>query len=285
MGDIPIINIRQIKKEPDLEGSFSIRKLQEILDGNPMIQKLHRHDFYFCLVLEKASGRHEVDFTPYTVSNHSIFFLRPGQVHLLSLDARTKGFILQFNADSVYINDPTTTQLLRKASQTTLYEPTALESQQLLPLLETIFQEVNYKKEETEEMVRANLRIFFINLIRLQPSSPSLKHSSHTQEQLEKLSRLLETHISTSKQVSQYASMMHLSAYQLNAITKSLVGKTCSQLINEHILLEAKRYLLATSNQINQIAFHLGYEDVSYFIRFFKKHTGHSPEAFRHNFK
>jgi AraC family transcriptional regulator, transcriptional activator of pobA len=43
--------------------------------------------------------------------------------------------------------------------------------------------------------------------------------------------------------------------------------------------------LLATPNQIKDVADHLGYEDVSYFIRFFKKHTGHSPEAFRRNFK
>jgi AraC-like DNA-binding protein len=78
--------------------------------------------------------------------------------------------------------------------------------------------------------------------------------------------------------------MMNLSSYQLNAITKKTLGKTCSQLINEYILLEAKRYLLATSEQVNQIADHLGYEDVSYFIRFFKKNTGHSPEAFRYNF-
>jgi len=79
--------------------------------------------------------------------------------------------------------------------------------------------------------------------------------------------------------------MMHLSAYQLNAITKTALGKTSSELINEWIILESKRNLLATTNQINQIAFQLGYEDVSYFIRFFKKHTGYSPEAFRANFK
>jgi len=55
--------------------------------------------------------------------------------------------------------------------------------------------------------------------------------------------------------------------------------------ITDHIILEAKRQLLATTSQINQIAGGLGYEDVSYFIRFFKKHTGHSPEAFRQKFK
>jgi YesN/AraC family two-component response regulator len=77
--------------------------------------------------------------------------------------------------------------------------------------------------------------------------------------------------------------MLNLSAYQLNATVKAALGKTCSEIINEHITLEAKRCLLSTSRQINQTAYRLGYEDVSYFIRFFKKQTGYSPEAFRNN--
>ena len=66
---------------------------------------------------------------------------------------------------------------------------------------------------------------------------------------------------------------------------KVTVGKPASKLINDQVLLEAKRYLLATPNQVKDIADHLGYEDISYFIRFFKKHTGFSPEAFRKNFQ
>jgi AraC-like DNA-binding protein len=76
---------------------------------------------------------------------------------------------------------------------------------------------------------------------------------------------------------------MNLSPYQLNEITKSSIGRTASELINDHIILQAKRNLLATPNQIKDIADILGYEDVSYFIRFFKKHTGLSPESFRRN--
>lgn len=90
-------------------------------------------------------------------------------------------------------------------------------------------------------------------------------------------------HIASKKQVTHYTDWMHLSPYQLNEITKATMGKTASELINEHIILEAKRYQLTTPNQIKEIADKLSYEDVSYFIRFFKKQTGYSSEAFRHN--
>jgi AraC family transcriptional regulator, transcriptional activator of pobA len=36
---------------------------------------------------------------------------------------------------------------------------------------------------------------------------------------------------------------------------------------------------------VKEVADRLGYEDPSYFIRFFKKHTGQSPDSFRKNFK
>ena len=159
-----------------------------------------------------------------------------------------------------------------------------------MPILNTIFQEYSDKQERYLDVIRSSLDIFFIELLRALPQHPSKgasekgETSEYAQERLEELLELIEGHSSTNKQVSYYAEKLHLSAYQLNAITKASLGKTCSEVINDHLILEAKRHLLATSGQINQIAWQLGYEDVSYFIRFFKKHTGYSPEAFRHNF-
>ena len=56
------------------------------------------------------------------------------------------------------------------------------------------------------------------------------------------------------------------------------------EVISDCVVLEAKRHLLATATQVSQIAWDLGYEDVSYFIRFFKRHTAFTPEAFRNKF-
>ena len=130
------------------------------------------------------------------------------------------------------------------------------------------------------------MNILFIELTRQFINSSSATNASlYKQERLEKFLELLEAHVFTHKQVSQYAEMLNLSVYQLNSIAKAALGKTSSELIDEQIVLEAKRCLLATSNQVNQTAYRLGYEDVSYFIRFFKKQTGYSPEAFRNNFR
>jgi AraC-like DNA-binding protein len=252
-----------------------------------MKQELHRHDFFFVLALEKGSGTHEIDFTPYKVGNHAVFFLRPGQVHQLTLKAKSTGYLLEFKMDFYFPRDRVSRQLLRKASHKNYCQLEATPFKKLLSILNSIFQEYTHKQESYQEIIKANLSVFFIELVRNRQNRKSSAKLANTyaQERLEEFLELLETTIAEYKEVSHYADKLNLSAYQLNAITKATLGKTSSALIDEHIILEAKRYLLATTDQVSQIAYHLGYEDASYFIRFFKKHTGHSPELFRRNFQ
>jgi AraC family transcriptional regulator, transcriptional activator of pobA len=285
--NIPVRNIKASQTEPHFSEAFSIRDVRDLLGGNDMVQELHRHDFFFVLVLKKGKGNHEIDFISYDVCDHSVFFMRPGQVHQLKLKAGSTGYLMEFKADFYYPHDNVSNQLLRKASNKNFCQTEADGSKKLLTILTNIFLEYTDKQERYQEVIKANLEVFFIELVRNRQNrkDPPSPVSPYAQERLEEFLELLEMHISGHKQVSHFANLLNLSPYQLNAITKETLGKTCSELINEHIILEAKRYLLATSSQVSQIAYHLGYEDVSYFIRFFKKHSGYSPEAFRQNFK
>jgi AraC family transcriptional activator of pobA len=284
MDRIPVRHITASRKEPDLSENFSIRDIRGLLAGKDLVQELHRHDFFYILALENGKGTHNIDFTSYEVDNHSLFFMRPGQVHDLILKVESTGYIMQFRDEFYTPKGKATNQLIRKASNINFYQLSVEGFKKLQSILTYIFLEYGEKNERYEDVIKANMDIFFIELVRQHSSSPS-NAGLYQQERLDKFLELLETNILTHKQVSQYASMLNLSAYQLNAIAKTALGKTSSELINEQIILEAKRCLLATSNQVNQTAYRLGYEDVSYFIRFFKKHTGYSPEAFRNNFR
>ena len=285
MKKIPIRQISSAHNDQPSSEHFKIRKVQDLLDREDLFHELHRHDFFFIIALQKGQGRHEIDFTTYNVFNNSVFFMRPGQVHQLQLKADATGYIIEFNTGFYHPEDKLSSQRLRKASNKNYCKPEINRFEKLHDILTYIFQEYTAREEGYQDVIKANLDIFFIEFIRQSPNpnGPSINVNPYTQERLEEFLELLEIHIATHKQVTQYTDLMNLSSYQLNEITKATIGKTASELINEHIVLEAKRYLLATPNQIKEIAGHLGYEDVSYFIRFFKKQTGHSPEAFRHN--
>jgi AraC-like DNA-binding protein len=249
-----------------------------------LIQELHRHNFFFILVLSKAKGRHEIDFVPHTITNNSVFIMRPGQVHQLHLKAGSEGYLISFDADYIHSDAPAR-QVLQVASRNNYYRLSAARIKKLLSLTASMAVELIDQHPNHQEVIKANLTIVFIELVRLQEEqNKDVNPNSYPQQRLDELLDLIEKNLVVKKEVASYAELLNLSSFQLNSITKKALGKTCSEVINELIILEAKRYLLATSNKINQIAYHLGYEDVSYFIRFFRKHTGYSPEAFRHNF-
>jgi AraC family transcriptional activator of pobA len=285
MERIPIRHLGTTQAEPDLFGNFGIRRIADLLGGKDMLQELHRHDFFYILVLEKGKGHHEIDFRSYAIDDQVVFFMRPGQVHQIRLNADSTGYLIHFREEFYLPQDQNAGQLLRKLSQLNHYELNADHFPKLMRILLPVFQEYTDKQERYQEVIKANMGIFFIELLRAQNNRPADQVSLYNQERLEQLLSLLERHVFSHKQVAEYAAMLNLSTYQLNAITKTTLGKTCSELISEYLVLEAKRYLLATSSQVNQIAYSLGYGDVSYFIRFFKKYTGHSPEAFRQNFR
>ena len=287
MKTIPIRQIAATHQEQSNAGRFSIRDLRAVLNGKHLVHDLHKHDFYFILAVETGQGIHEIDFVRYDVHNNALFILRPGQVHRLELAAGCTGYLLEFDMSFYQPKNAKEEQRWNKSTGKNYCEVEESRFKKLLSFLSIILTEYATKQAGYSEAIKACLDLFFIELARQSPSPKQVSAgtNNYTQERYEELLRLLEEKITAVKSVSQYADLLNLSVYQLNAITKASVGKTTADLINGQIILEAKRYLLATPNQIKDIAWHLGYEDTSYFIRFFKKHTGHSPDAFRKNFK
>lgn len=283
MKKIPVRKIRG----SFIEDGFSIRPIEHLVKNEDLVHDLHRHDFYFVLFIKKGSGEHEIDFVKYKLDNDSVFFIRPGQVHQLNIDKGSSGFMLQFNADFYAPSEKTSSIVFRKVSNKNHCQLSRARFEIIELHLQYILKEFTQKQDRYKEAVKASLEIIFIELLRQSsnPNKASNEKKIYAQERLEELQDLLEKNIHDKKQVSDYAQMLNLTSYQLNAITKTLLRKTCSELINEQIILEAKRMLIGTVNQVNQIADMLGYDDPSYFIRFFKKQTGHTPEAFRQNFK
>lgn len=287
MKGIPVRHITAAQPLQNSARRFSVRNLQQLLNGKDLIHDLHKHDFFFVLAVKEGKGMHEIDFIQYPVHNHSIFILRPGQVHKLELTRESTGFLLEFDLSFYQPKQTITEYRWRKASGKNYCEVEAARFQKLETHLAAMFNEYTLKEDGYVEAIKASLDLFFIEYIRQSrnPGSIAKAGGGYVQQRFEEFTGLLETNIAGMKKVSEYAELLSLSSYQLNSITKASAGKTVSDLINEQIILEAKRHLLATSNQVKEIADNLGFEDPSYFIRFFKKHSGISPDAFRRNFK
>jgi AraC family transcriptional regulator, transcriptional activator of pobA len=91
----------------------------------------------------------------------------------------------------------------------------------------------------------------------------------------------IENNFKTKHSASDYAELLSISPKALAKITKQHFNKTLSHIINERIVIEAKRELFLTNKPIKAIAYELGYEDEYYFSRFFKINADVSPQTYR----
>jgi AraC-like DNA-binding protein len=83
------------------------------------------------------------------------------------------------------------------------------------------------------------------------------------------------------RSASEFANHLAIHVNHLNRAVKELTQKTTSQLIAERVLQESKILLKHSRWSVSEIAFALGFSEVTHFNNFFKKHTSQSPLKFR----
>lgn len=92
---------------------------------------------------------------------------------------------------------------------------------------------------------------------------------------------LLEIDFKTQKQVTYYSQKIIITEKRLNQSTTKILGKSPKEIIDDRVMLEAKRILAHTAESIKEIAYYLGFEEPTNFIKYFKKHTAQTPLEFR----
>ncbi|MGB2684580.1 MAG: helix-turn-helix domain-containing protein, partial [Olleya sp.] len=70
----------------------------------------------------------------------------------------------------------------------------------------------------------------------------------------------------------------------LNTICKATIAITAKQFIDQFVVLEAKRLLINSEIKSTELAYSLGFEESTNFVKYFKKHTGFTPNKFKKNY-
>ncbi len=123
--------------------------------------------------------------------------------------------------------------------------------------------------------------LVWINRRALQQAQAEASQPDRGRAHLQGFTHLLEAHFREHRPIEHYAASLGISAAHLNALCRRLAGQSALQMINQRLLLEAKRCLVYTAMTINQVSDSLGFSEPAYFSRFFKRGTGQSPKAFR----
>ena len=141
---------------------------------------------------------------------------------------------------------------------------------------------LNIKKFEKNHEVLQGLVFSLVQLVQqLHNVTPQKNNISQKERIAHQFKILIARHFIESKEVGFYADQLYITPKYLSEVLLETTGKTAKELINEHLFLEAKSLLRQTPMTIKEIAYWLGFEDQSYFVRAFKKHAGVTPAIYR----
>lgn len=242
----------------------------------------HRHNYYEILVFNKGGGKHEIDFDAYKIKSLSIHFVSANQVHVVRRLPGSDGFNFILSSEFTDADFP--------LSELAFYKP---ENLPVLNMAKKDFEEVSSLLDEVKRTYTADskgrrnelkylVQAILLKLQYLYLQQDNVKQPGPVKNKLAvALQALIEQHYTTHWRAGDYAREMNMSSIQLNAICKQHFGKSTEAVIQERLMLEIKRALVYGDKSIKEICYDLNFDDPTYFIRFFKKHTGTTPLEYR----
>jgi len=129
--------------------------------------------------------------------------------------------------------------------------------------------------------IRSYLVILLIEIQRLFMACSSKRDAMRGSALVSLFKKMVSKNFLTQRSAAYYAHKLGISEAYLHELTRENTGMTPGQIIRKEIAMEAKRMLAHTTDTISEIGYKLGFEDPSYFGRFFKRETGLSPKSFR----
>ncbi len=283
--------IKKYQFKHGLNHEFEIVDLALLLSNKAgLVTVPHRAQFYHILYIQQGNATHLVDFKPTTIKNNTILFVPHNSVNMFDPHGQYKGKTILFTNNFFCKNQDDANYLQSSILFSDLYNIASIEIDPHNSGITNTFQllqtEYNRASDATQHQILHNLlHVFLLQAEREMnkkgfaklPPSPLLDIVVLFKSALEKQFR-------HEKLVNKLASQLAITEKQLLKATTTLLDKTPKQLIDERVILEAKRLLVHSHLSIKEIAYDLGFEEPTNFIKYFRKHTSHTPSEFRERY-
>lgn len=287
-----IPNIDFNSQKPDNSGIEllsieSLAKRKDEIAHNP--EKAHQIAFNMIVFYTEGKSKQLVDFVWHEVKENTIIHLSKGQINAFQFTENLKGYILLFTDEYLkkQINTLPKNEIVRLFNSH-LFSPIIQVSKgsNVGEYIQLFYNEYSNIEEDynQENTYNSLYSIIFSKLERLkQYQTFHLKRSDKLNKFLD-FKSLLELHFTKSRNADFYAKKLNITYKHLNTICKDIVSLTAKQFIDEFIVLEAKRLLVNSEIKSTELAYSLGFEEPTNFVKYFKKHTELSPNQFKKDF-
>jgi AraC-like DNA-binding protein len=274
------------EKRTDI-ADFFVFRFDELPKDNALKMPPYQKDFYqVSLILNSGNAVANINEQSNKALENTLYFLSPDHIFSWQRNMHTTGFVVYFKTEFLNFfsgNFKNEFSFFNLSQQNFL----KLDVEQTVELASDF--EKLYKEYYTPNAYRVQILQSF--LLSLLFKSKSLRevigsiniNPSKKQELVFQFQNMVTNCYIKHKQVGEYAKELNVSANTLNQTAKEVLGKTAKELISEKIIQEAKKLLKYATDDISEIAYYIGFEEPTHFIRFFKKQTSTTPKEYRNS--
>ncbi|MBY5920285.1 helix-turn-helix transcriptional regulator [Ferrimonas balearica] len=244
---------------------------------------------YFCMIyIERGSGCHQVDGVEHPYRDGSVIFINKNQIHAFDPDDRPLGKMVSIT--------PAFFSECSANIRNSYFVPfhMSLTHSPVLPMDDTINQTckamlneiATAQKERGDDDVFTQL-LFSALVLKLARERRHIGSAANDEDRarFNDFLERVENQFAQYREAKTYAEQMYLSYKSLNLLCKRCCGRTAKQIIDFRLNLEITRKLSMKGGSIQSIAFELGFDDTTNFVKYFKRHNQVTPTAFRSRFE
>ena len=271
-------------------GHFNVFKLEPFVPGKPTSIPYKRRDFYKIMLVIGNSQVHYADKVV-EVQKQALSFSNPQIPYKWEhLDTIRSGVYCIFDQYFFHQYGNLSQYALFQPDGDHIFELTDEQVDAVNAIYQRMFTEINSDYIHKYDVLRTLVFELIHFALKMLPSAKFEKHAGHASQRittlfLELLERQFpidDNHQSVNfRSASDFAKQLNVHVNHLNRAVKDITEKTTSQLIAERLLQEAKILLKHSAWNVSEIAYALGFTEVTHFNNFFKKHVELSPLKFR----
>jgi AraC family transcriptional activator of pobA len=272
----------------DATSSFWFERIAAVSLPQPDDDPAHRHNFHEIIFALKGSGRHTIDGQEAELKPYTISLIARGQVHRVEAADDLAIYLVRFTDDFLpaELVSPTWdyhAMLFNHVGLNQTLQLQPADAEDVIRCMDLI--EHEYMLEMAFQRHTALRHLLAVLIIRLgRVVDDTLCPTAAGREALgvyQQFIPLLEQHFADRHDVQYYADALHMPPVRLSRQLQTILGKSTKQIIDERIVLEARRLLQYTPQSVGEIAYALGYSDQFHLSKTFKRLTGVSPQEYR----
>ncbi|MBS1598321.1 MAG: AraC family transcriptional regulator [Bacteroidetes bacterium] len=273
-------NTSLLKPVRNLKELFSIQTLEQFIYSDGQENKGAKLNSCFEIIwILKGSGTVSIDLMIHEIDPNRIYFIKPGQAYRLHPTTNMEGYIISFAKSFLDIDEQNSNltnynSLFKMFSNLTTLIVNADMTIEFTEIIEKMNKEFLNGRLFRNEILKRYLKIFIIYLTRQFEDNFEFVPRSRNEKLVQDFFSLVEKKYLAQKMVSEYAGDLAVTPNYLNEIVKKITGKSAGYHIRQRVVMEAKRQVIYSGSCMKEIAYYLGFCDLSHFSKFFKNTTG-----------